>query len=92
MPRIEGPVEGEVGIRISAIGVNRSEITLRPGQSPAKPPLPVVDNVEMLKLRIMFALLATSLGFVVLKGQRTPSTVLLVPFEVRPDRVDRRSH
>jgi DNA-binding beta-propeller fold protein YncE len=38
----------------------------------------VVDNVEMLKSRIMFALLATSLGFVVLKGQRTPSTVLLV--------------
>src|ERR1700722_9045572 len=37
---VEEPGEGEVRIRIRAIGINRTEITLRSGRSPAKPPLP----------------------------------------------------
>ena len=34
------PGDGEVRLRIHAIGLNRTEITLRSGRSPAKPPLP----------------------------------------------------
>ena len=34
------PGNGEVRLRIRAIGLNRTEITLRSGRSPAKPPLP----------------------------------------------------
>src|SRR5258706_5929336 len=37
---VEKPGEGEVRIRIRAIGINRTEITLRSGRSPAKPSLP----------------------------------------------------
>jgi len=37
---VEEPGESEVRIRIRAIGINRTEITLRSGRSPAKPPLP----------------------------------------------------
>ena len=37
---IEKPGEGEVRIRIRAIGINRTEITPRSGRLPAKPPLP----------------------------------------------------
>jgi NADPH:quinone reductase-like Zn-dependent oxidoreductase len=37
---VEEPGEGEVRVRIRAIGINRTEITLRSGRSPAKPPLP----------------------------------------------------
>jgi NADPH:quinone reductase-like Zn-dependent oxidoreductase len=35
---VEEPGEGEVRIRIRAIGINRTEITLRSGRSPAMPP------------------------------------------------------
>ncbi len=34
------PAPGEVRLRIHALGLNRTEITLRSGRSPAKPPLP----------------------------------------------------
>ncbi|MBW4093204.1 MAG: zinc-dependent alcohol dehydrogenase family protein [Proteobacteria bacterium] len=34
------PASGEVRLRIHAIGINRTEITLRSGRSPAKPVLP----------------------------------------------------
>jgi hypothetical protein len=34
------PALGEVRLRIHAIGVNRTEITLRSGRSPVKPALP----------------------------------------------------
>jgi NADPH:quinone reductase-like Zn-dependent oxidoreductase len=37
---VEEPGEGEVRIRIRAIAINRTEITLRSGRSPVKPPLP----------------------------------------------------
>jgi NADPH:quinone reductase-like Zn-dependent oxidoreductase len=37
---VEKPGEGEVRIRVRAIGINRTEITLRSGRLPAKPPLP----------------------------------------------------
>lgn len=37
---VEEPGEGEVRIRIRAIGVNRTEITLRSGRARVKPPLP----------------------------------------------------
>jgi NADPH:quinone reductase-like Zn-dependent oxidoreductase len=37
---VGGPASGEVRLRIHAIGLNRTEITLRSGRSPAKPPLP----------------------------------------------------
>lgn len=37
---VEEPGEGEVRIRIRAIGINRTEITLRSGRSAPKPPLP----------------------------------------------------
>lgn len=36
---VEEPGVGEVRIRIRAIGINRTEITLRSGRLPAKPPL-----------------------------------------------------
>ena len=37
---VEEPGEGEVHMRIRGIGINRTEITLRSGRSPAKPALP----------------------------------------------------
>jgi len=43
---VEEPSEGEVRIRIRAIAINRTEITLRSGRSPAKPPLPAKIGFE----------------------------------------------
>jgi NADPH:quinone reductase-like Zn-dependent oxidoreductase len=40
------PGPGEVRLRIHAIGVNRTEITLRTGRSPVKPALPSVIGFE----------------------------------------------
>lgn len=40
------PANGQVRLRIHAIGLNRTEITLRSGQSPAKPPLPTGIGFE----------------------------------------------
>src|SRR5271156_5405281 len=40
------PSAGEVRLRIRAIGLNRTEITLRSGRSPAKPPLPTGIGFE----------------------------------------------
>jgi NADPH:quinone reductase-like Zn-dependent oxidoreductase len=37
---VGAPGSGEVRLEIRAIGLNRTEITLRSGRSPAKPPLP----------------------------------------------------
>jgi NADPH:quinone reductase-like Zn-dependent oxidoreductase len=42
----EAPGEGEVRMRIRGIGINRTEITLRSGRSPAKPPLPAKIGFE----------------------------------------------
>lgn len=38
--KIGAPASGEVRLRIHAVGINRTEITLRSGRSPAKPALP----------------------------------------------------
>jgi NADPH:quinone reductase-like Zn-dependent oxidoreductase len=43
---VEEPGVGEVRIRVRAIGINRTEITLRSGRSPAKPPLPTKIGFE----------------------------------------------
>ncbi|HET6971856.1 MAG TPA: alcohol dehydrogenase catalytic domain-containing protein, partial [Phenylobacterium sp.] len=43
---IGGPGPGELRLRIHAIGLNRTEVTLRSGRSPAKPPLPTVLGFE----------------------------------------------
>jgi NADPH:quinone reductase-like Zn-dependent oxidoreductase len=43
---VEKPGEGEVRIRIRAIGINRTEITLRSGRLPVKPPLPTKIGFE----------------------------------------------
>jgi NADPH:quinone reductase-like Zn-dependent oxidoreductase len=43
---VEEPGEGEVRMRIRGIGINRTEITLRSGRSPAKPPLPAKVGFE----------------------------------------------
>ncbi|MGH7212873.1 MAG: zinc-dependent alcohol dehydrogenase family protein, partial [Acetobacteraceae bacterium] len=40
------PANGQVRLRIHAIGINRTEITLRSGRSPAKPPLPTGIGFE----------------------------------------------
>ncbi len=40
------PGSGEVRLRIHAIGLNRTEITLRSGRSPAKPTLPTGMGFE----------------------------------------------
>ncbi len=40
------PGRGEVRLRIHAIGLNRTEVTLRSGRSPAKPPLPTGIGFE----------------------------------------------
>ena len=37
---LEQPGPGEVRLRIRAIGLNRTEITLRKGRSPVRPALP----------------------------------------------------
>jgi NADPH:quinone reductase-like Zn-dependent oxidoreductase len=43
---VEEPGEGEVRMRIRGIGINRTDITLRSGRSPAKPPLPTKIGFE----------------------------------------------
>ena len=43
---VEEPGEGEVRVRIRAIGINRTEITLRSGRSPLKPSLPAKLGFE----------------------------------------------
>jgi NADPH:quinone reductase-like Zn-dependent oxidoreductase len=43
---VEEPGEDEVRIRIGAIGINRTEITLRSGRLPTKPPLPTKIGFE----------------------------------------------
>src|SRR5258708_21598187 len=43
---VEEPSEGEVRMRIRAIGINRTDITLRSGRSPAKPQLPAKIGFE----------------------------------------------
>jgi len=43
---VEEPGEGEVRMRIRGIGINRTDITLRSGRSPAKPPLPAKIGFE----------------------------------------------
>jgi NADPH:quinone reductase-like Zn-dependent oxidoreductase len=43
---VEKPAPGEVRMRIRAIGINRTEITLRSGRSPTKPPLPARIGFE----------------------------------------------
>ena len=42
----EEPGEGEVRMRIRGIGINRTEITLRSGRSPVRPPLPAKIGFE----------------------------------------------
>ncbi|MEJ0007883.1 MAG: alcohol dehydrogenase catalytic domain-containing protein [Steroidobacteraceae bacterium] len=37
---VPAPAAGLVRLRVHAIGLNRTEITLRSGRSPVKPPLP----------------------------------------------------
>ena len=43
---VEEPGEDEVRMRIRGIGINRTDITLRSGRSPAKPPLPAKIGFE----------------------------------------------
>jgi len=43
---VEEPGEGEVRMRIRGIGINRTEITLRSGRSPVKPPRPAKVGFE----------------------------------------------
>jgi NADPH:quinone reductase-like Zn-dependent oxidoreductase len=43
---VEEPGEGEVRMRIRGIGINRTEITLRSGRTPVKPPLPAKIGFE----------------------------------------------
>ena len=43
---VEEPGEGEVRMRIRGIGINRTDITLRSGRLPAKPPLPTKIGFE----------------------------------------------
>lgn len=43
---VGAPGPGEIRLRIHAIGLNRTEITLRSGRSPAKPALPTVLGFE----------------------------------------------
>ncbi len=43
---IPPPTSGEVHLRIHAIGINRTEITLRSGRSPVKPRLPTGIGFE----------------------------------------------
>lgn len=40
------PGAGEVRLRVYAVGLNRTEVTLRSGRSPAKPPLPTGIGFE----------------------------------------------
>ncbi|MDE1174732.1 MAG: alcohol dehydrogenase catalytic domain-containing protein [Parvibaculaceae bacterium] len=44
--KVGDPGSGEVRLRIHAIGLNRTEITLRSGRSPARPPLPTGVDFE----------------------------------------------
>lgn len=68
---VEEPGENEVRIRIRAIGINRSEITLRSGRSPAKPPLPTKIGFEAAG-----EIEAIDLG---VKGFATGDRVALIP-------------
>src|SRR5260370_33441703 len=43
---IQEPKAGEVRLRIHAIGLNRTEVTLRSGRSPVKPALPTPIGFE----------------------------------------------
>jgi len=43
---IQEPSAGEVRLRVHAIGVNRTEVTLRSGRSPVKPALPTPIGFE----------------------------------------------
>ncbi len=43
---IGGPGAGEGRVRIHAIGLNRTELTLRSGRSPVKPQLPTSIGFE----------------------------------------------
>jgi len=43
---IPSPGPGEVRLAIHAIGLNRTEVTLRSGRSPARPPLPTLLGFE----------------------------------------------
>ena len=43
---VDAPGDGEVRIRIRAIGINRTELTLRSGRSPRKPALPTPIGFE----------------------------------------------
>lgn len=44
---VPSPGLGEVRLNVHAIGLNRTEITLRSGRSPAKPSLPTVIGLEV---------------------------------------------
>src|SRR5712692_4415656 len=43
---IDEPGAGEVRLRVHAIGLNRTEVTLRSGRSPVKPALPSSIGLE----------------------------------------------
>ena len=65
------PGAGEVRLRVHAIGLNRTEVTLRSGRSPVKPPLP--SSIGFEAAGVIEALGADFTGFAV--GSR----VALVP-------------
>lgn len=65
------PGAGEVRLRVHAIGINRTEVTLRSGRSPVKPPLP--SSIGFEAAGVIEALGADFTGFAV--GNR----VALVP-------------
>src|SRR5580700_580563 len=65
------PGPGEVRLRVHAIGLNRTEVTLRSGRSPAKPALP--SGIGFEAAGVIEALGPDVLGFTV--GDR----VALVP-------------
>src|ERR1700730_18546792 len=66
-----GEPAGEVRLRVHAIGLNRTEVTLRSGRSPVKPALPSCIGFEAVD--VIEALGADVTGFAV--GER----VALVP-------------
>jgi NADPH:quinone reductase-like Zn-dependent oxidoreductase len=65
------PAAGEVRLRVHAIGLNRTEVTLRSGRSPVKPALP--SSIGFEAAGVIEALGADVTGFAV--GDR----VALVP-------------
>src|SRR5260370_38556594 len=68
---IQEPKAGEVRLRVHAIGLNRTEVTLRSGRSPVKPALP--SSIGFEAAGVIEALGAEVTGFAV--GDR----VALVP-------------